>query len=93
MALADKVPREELPLTADECAELWGKCKDVFLREIACAPGFPQRMTYRPATWKVGEVLAYRDANRASQQVRQRKSGNRASGSASRGGQSPAPTP
>lgn len=93
MAVAEKVPWQELSLTADDCAELWGKCKDVFLREIACQPGFPERLTYRPATWKAGEVLEYRNTNRAGQRVRQRKSGNRASGSAGRGGQSLAPTP
>lgn len=64
MGLSDKLPWQELPLTAEECGELWAMTADHWLRTVACKPGFPVRLTRKPATWKAGEVIAYRDANR-----------------------------
>lgn len=60
MAVSDKVPWQELPLTADECGELYAVTGDHFLRTYACKPGFPARVTRKPATWKAGEVVEYR---------------------------------
>lgn len=64
MGAAEKIPWTELAMTADECAELWGLTKEHFLASVACKPGFPDRLTYKPATWRAGEVVEYRNANR-----------------------------
>jgi len=65
MAISDKIPWQELALTAAECAELWGITPEHFLATIACKPDFPVRITRKPATWKAGEVVEWRDQNRA----------------------------
>lgn len=75
MSAAEKIPWHELAMTADECAELWGLTKEHWLSTIACGPDFPKRLTMRPATWKAGEVVEYRNANRAGPRGRRRKSG------------------
>jgi len=62
--LRAKIPWSELPLNAAECAELWAISKEYFLETVACRPGFPVRLTRKPATWKAGEVIEYRDQNR-----------------------------
>lgn len=64
MSAAEKIPWTELAMTADECAELWAISKEHFLETVACRPGFPVRLTRKPATWKAGEVIEYRDQNR-----------------------------
>lgn len=64
MGAAEKIPWTELAMSAEDCAELWGMSADHWLRTVACRPGFPVRLTKKPATWKAGEVVAYRDANR-----------------------------
>lgn len=71
MSAAEKLPWTELALNAKECADLWGVSADHFLQRIACRPGFPVRLTYKPATWKAGEVVEYRDSHRV--QKRQRR--------------------
>lgn len=73
-SLAEKIPWQENSLNAAECAKLWEMSKEHWLATVACLPGFPERMTWKPATWKAGEVLEWRDANRASRRVRQRRS-------------------
>lgn len=55
MTVAEKVPWMELALSAEE---------DHFLQRVACRPGFPARLTFKPATWRAGEVVEYRNANR-----------------------------
>lgn len=70
MSAAEKIPWTELAMTADECAELWGVSKDHFLQRVACRPGFPSRLTFKPATWRAGEVVAYRNANRVQKRRR-----------------------
>lgn len=77
MSLAEKIPWQEMPLTAAECAQLWEMSPEWFLASVACLPTFPERMTAKPVTWKAGEVIEWRDANRASRRVRRRKSGSR----------------
>ena len=64
MGAAEKIPWQELAMTADECGELFGVSAEHFLRTYACKPGFPVRVTRKPATWKAGEVIAYRDSHR-----------------------------
>lgn len=65
MSAAEKIPPEELAVSAEECAELWGMSKEYWLRTIACQPGFPSRIARKPATWIVGEVLEWRRSHRA----------------------------
>ncbi|RZZ84279.1 hypothetical protein EA661_11350 [Pseudoxanthomonas winnipegensis] len=65
MSAAEKLPWQELAMTAEECGQLWGIKGEQFLRTYACKPGFPARLTRKPATWKAGEVVAWRDAHRA----------------------------
>jgi hypothetical protein len=86
MGAAEKVPWQELALTAAECGALWGISGDHFLATKACLPDFPQRISFRPATWVAGEVIEYRNANRGGRPARRRKSGNKSSGSADPGG-------
>jgi len=68
MTVAEKVPWMELALSAEECAELWGLTKEHFLASVACKPGFPDRLTYKPATWRAGEVVEYRNSHRTGKQ-------------------------
>jgi hypothetical protein len=70
MSAAEKIPWTELAMTADECAELWGVSKDHFLQRVACKPGFPARLTFKPATWRAGEVVEYRNENRVQKRRR-----------------------
>lgn len=65
MGAAEKLPAEELALSAGECAELWGMGKDWWLRTVACRPGFPLPVSRKPYAWIAGEVLDYRRNNRA----------------------------
>ena len=62
-----------------ECARLWGVAPYTFMQRIAAQPGFPERVNRRPAAWIAREVLAWREANRASPRGRQRTSGSSAS--------------
>lgn len=77
MSAAEKIPWQELTLTAKECAELWSVTPEYFLQAIACKPEFPERMTAKPATWKAGEIVEYRNANRAGRRARLRSFDNR----------------
>lgn len=70
MGAAEKIPWTELAMTAEECAELWGVSKDHFLQRVACRPGFPSRLTFKPATWRAGEVVEYRNENRVQKRRR-----------------------
>lgn len=73
MSAAEKIPWTELPLTAEECAALWCISPEHFLASVACQPDFPVRVTKKPASWLAGEVIEYRNANRAGQQARRRR--------------------
>ena len=72
MTAREKIPWTELAMTAAECSELWGITPEHFLATVACKPTFPDRLTYKPATWKAGEVLEWRDANRTQKRKRRR---------------------
>lgn len=53
-----------MAISSTECAELWGITPEHFLVTIAYEPTFPVRITRKPATWKAGEVIEWRDQNR-----------------------------
>lgn len=72
-AVAEKIPWQQLAYTAEECAPLFGCKPRTFLEEIAPLPNFPVRVRLRPAAWIAGEVIEWRDANRAGQQAHRRK--------------------
>ncbi|MEI2429288.1 hypothetical protein RDV84_22625 [Lysobacter yananisis] len=63
--MSDKIPWQELALTAAQCAERWGIAPEHVRATIACKRGVPLRITRKPATWKAGEVIEWRDRNRA----------------------------
>jgi hypothetical protein len=73
MGAAEKIPWQELAMTAAECGELWGITPEHFLATIACKPTFPVRLTRKPATWKAGEVIEWRDRNRAGNRPKKQK--------------------
>ena len=60
--VANKVSKEHLPLTAAECAALWGCSIGWFQRAIACKPSFPKPV--KRGIWIAGEVLDWRNENR-----------------------------
>lgn len=81
------VPFELRAIGAAEVGALLGLSERTVLEKVACRPDFPERVSARPATWVAGEVLAYRDANRALPRGRRRRSGSKSAGSAGRGAQ------
>jgi len=68
------IPWQELAIDAEWCGKLYGKAPRTFLETIACQPGFPKRVSYRPAAWRAGDVVEYRNANLASPPVRRQSS-------------------
>lgn len=72
MSAAQKIPFEELALNAEETGKILGYAARTVLEEIACKPGFPMRLTMRPATWRAGDIIKYRDANRVDQRAHRR---------------------
>lgn len=87
MSAAENIPFELRAIDAEEVGSLLGLAARTVLETVACRPDFPIRLTMRPATWIAGEVLEWREANRAGQPARRRRSGNTAKGSSSRGDQ------
>lgn len=81
MSAAENIPYELRAIGAEEVGALLGMAPRTVLETIACKPDFPVRLTLRPATWVAGEVLEWREANRAGRQVRRRSSRNRSTGS------------
>ena len=86
MSAAEKIPFELRSLDAEAAGELLGYTARTVREELACKPGFPKRVDCegRPR-WIAGELLAWREANRAGRQASRRKSGSRAAASAGRG--------
>lgn len=78
MSAAEKIPFELRAIGVDEVAALLGQAPRTVLEKIACKPGFPVRLSMRPATWVAGEVLAWRDANRAGRPAHRRRRGSSA---------------
>lgn len=61
----DSVPFELRAIDAEAVGLLLGLSPRTVLEKVACRPDFPVRVSMRPATWVAGEVLVWRDANRA----------------------------
>lgn len=59
------VPFELRAIGAEEVGQILGLAARTVLETIAFRPDFPVRVSMRPASWVAGEVLAWRDANRA----------------------------
>ena len=64
MSALDLAAWRQEAIKADEAAKLFAKGKDRFLRKVACTPGFPQPVSFKPLAWVRGEVLDYRDNHR-----------------------------
>lgn len=77
MGAAENIPYALRAIGVDEVSALLGLAPRTVLENIACLPSFPVRLTIRPATWVAGEVLEWRDENRAGRQARRRRSGSR----------------
>lgn len=59
------IPWEQRAIGAADVGLLLGLSPRTVLETVACKADFPMRLTVRPASWVAGEVLAWRDANRA----------------------------
>lgn len=80
MSAAENIPFELRAIGVEEVAALLGQAPRTVLEKIACKPDFPARLSMRPATWVAGEVLAWRDANRACRKARPHRRGSSAAG-------------
>lgn len=67
------IPYELRAINAEEAAALFGIAYKTFLQKVASRPDFPQRVNANPAAWIAGEVLKYRDVNRALPRGRRRQ--------------------
>ncbi|MGL0786587.1 hypothetical protein [Xanthomonas translucens] len=65
MSAAQNIPWEHRAIGAEEVGQLLGLAPRTVLETVACRPDFPVRLTMRPATWVAGEVVEWRDRNRA----------------------------
>lgn len=72
MNAAHNIPWEQRAIGAEEVGQILGLAARTVLETIACKPDFPVRLTMRPATWVAGEVIEWRDANRAGRPSRRR---------------------
>jgi predicted DNA-binding transcriptional regulator AlpA len=70
------VPFELRAIGAEEVGELLGLAARTVLETVACRPDFPVRISMRPATWIAGEVLAWREANRAGARPKKPRKAN-----------------
>lgn len=89
MSAAEKVaiPFELRSLDATQAGELLGYTARTVREELACKPDFPKRVdSDGHPRWIAGELMAWREANRASRQARRRRSGSTAKVNASPGG-------
>lgn len=59
------VPWELRAINAEAVGQLLGLAPRTVLETVACRPDFPVRLTMRPASWVAGEVIEWRDRNRA----------------------------
>jgi hypothetical protein len=66
------IPFEELALDAEAVGKILGQAPRMVLEKIACRPDFPVRVSQRPATWRAGDILEWRDANRVGLPSRRR---------------------
>lgn len=77
MSAATNIPFEERAINAEEVGQLLGCSARQVLERLACKPGFPRRLSVRPASWIAKEVMEWRDLNRADRQARRRSSDSR----------------
>lgn len=61
----ESIPFELRAINAEQVGALLGLAPRTVLETVACRPDFPVRLTMRPATWIAGEVLEWRQGNRA----------------------------
>lgn len=78
MSAEKAIPFELRSLDAAAAGELLGYTARHVAERLACLPDFPKRVDRdgRPR-WIAGELLAWREANRADRQVRRRRRGSR----------------
>ena len=81
MSAAENIPFELRAIGAEEVGALLGLAPRTVLETVACRPDFPVRLTMRPATWVAGEVLAWREVNRAGLPARRGRPRSRTAGS------------
>jgi predicted DNA-binding transcriptional regulator AlpA len=79
MGAAEKIPFELWAIDAEGVSQLTGLSPRTVLEKLACRPDFPVRVSARPATWVAGEVIAWRDANRAGLPIPRRRRRSRSS--------------
>lgn len=77
MSAAENIPYELRAIGAEEAGALMGCSARTWLEKYACRPDAPERLTFKPASWVAGEVIEFRDANRAGRPDRRRRSGNK----------------
>lgn len=65
MSAAVNIPWELRAIGAEEVGALRGLAPRTVLETVACRPDFPVRLTVRPASWVAGEIVEWRNANRA----------------------------
>ena len=80
MTAAIRIPQAEVAIGAEDVAKLLGCEPRTVLECHACKPEFPARLSVRPARWRYGDVLTYRDSLKAGLQGRRRSPENRSSG-------------
>lgn len=74
MSAAEQIPFELRAIDAEAVGLLLGLSPRTVLEKVACLPDFPARLNQRPATWIAGEVLEWRESNRACPRGRRRRS-------------------
>ena len=71
MSAAEKYNPEDLPVTAEEAAPLFGCSPRQVVDRLSKMPGFPKPTSRRPLAWVLRDVLAFR-ASLTSQPTRRR---------------------
>ncbi len=75
---SSRIPFEELALNAAEVGDILGYSARTIIDLVAAKPNFPKRLTLHPATWRAGDIIEWRDANRGFRATR-RKSKSKSS--------------
>lgn len=73
MSTVEAIPFELRAINAEGVGALLGISHRTVLEKVACRPDFPVRLTRNPATWVAGEVIEWRDLNRAGLPKRRRR--------------------
>lgn len=78
--MTTKLPHDLIALDAGQVGELLGQRREYVLDRLAKRPDFPRKCSLpgQHPRWVAGEVLAWREANRASPPTRRRSRGNSA---------------